>query len=167
MKLKLFFLASVLFLPLISCSNTPSEPIDNPDDGSGADDTTTYTINVSSWEEADSSHITRVSQGFTFTTSGDNLSGLITGGSLRIYAHMHLTISSGSIVMTKIVFACSEAKYSSGDYKWGAGDLSTTTGQYTFSNDQKSGTWVGTSSNIMFDTNQQVRISAFEITIAK
>ena len=162
--MKKLFVLPLLALLLAGCNNpaAPSEP--SGDTSGGENEGNTFTINVSSWEEAESSHITRSSQGFTFSTSGDNLSGLISDGSLRIYAHMHLAISSETYTMSKIVFTTG-AKKDGKSYKWGAGDLSTTTGEYTYTKDEVTGTWVGSSKSVVFDTNQQVRISSFSITV--
>ena len=166
---KSILLFPLLFLPLVACSTSPNgntEPGESEQGGdSGEGHATVFEISVSSWEEADSSHITRISNGFTFTTNGASNSGMITDGALRVYATCTLTISS-SYTMNKFVFDCA-SKVDKKEYKWGAGELSTTTGTYTYNDDETVGTWVGSSNSIIFNTEQQARIKTFTITINK
>ena len=80
----------------------------------------------------------------------------------RIYQDQNLTISSTAGNITKISFTCSIEKD-----KGGANNLTTSTGTYTPSSDNKTGVWEGNSSSVVFKaTPKQFRATKIEVTYA-
>ena len=80
----------------------------------------------------------------------------------RIYQNQNLTISSTVGNITKISFTCSIEKD-----KGGANNLTTSTGTYTPSSDNKTGVWEGNSSSVVFKaTPKQFRATKIEVTYA-
>lgn len=80
----------------------------------------------------------------------------------RIYQNQNLTISSTVGNITKISFTCSIEKD-----KGGANNLTTLTGTYTPSSDNKTGVWEGNSSSVVFKaTPKQFRATKIEVTYA-
>lgn len=80
----------------------------------------------------------------------------------RIYQNQNLTISSTAGNITKISFTCSIEKD-----KGGANNLTTSTGTYTPSSDNKTGVWEGNSSSVVFKaTPKQFRATKIEVTYA-
>ena len=83
----------------------------------------------------------------------------------RIYQNQNLTISSSVGNITKISFTCSIDRKEKD--KGGANNLTTSTGTYTPSSDNKTGVWEGNSSSVVFKaTPKQFRATKIEVTYA-
>lgn len=83
----------------------------------------------------------------------------------RIYQNQNLTISSTAGNITKISFTCSIDRTEKD--KGGANNLTTSTGTYTPSSDNKTGVWEGNSSSVVFKaTPKQFRATKIEVTYA-
>ncbi len=83
----------------------------------------------------------------------------------RIYVDQNLTISSTVGNITKISFTCSIDRTEKD--KGGANNLTTSTGTYTPSSDNKTGVWEGNSSSVVFKaTPKQFRATKIEVTYA-
>ena len=93
---------------------------------------------------------------------GKNGGDLSRTDNYRIYQDQNLTISSTAGNITKISFTCSIEKD-----KGGANNLTTSTGTYTPSSDNKTGVWEGNSSSVVFKaTPKQFRATKIEVTYA-
>lgn len=96
---------------------------------------------------------------------GENGGDLSRTDNYRIYQNQNLTISSTAGNITKISFTCSIDRKDKD--KGGANNLTTSTGTYTPSSDDKTGVWEGNSSSVVFKaTPKQFRATKIEVTYA-
>lgn len=119
--------------------------------------TTTTTTSVATFDpqyNAYSTVTTRTVDGVTLTTSSGDL------GANTNYMTLNgtNTISTSEGKITKIVFTGYSTSYP-------VSRLSTTTGNYTYSNNV--GTWTGNASSVSFSASSGVRCSRIEVTIEK
>ena len=103
----------------------------------------------------------------TLSLTKDGITITLTDGTLsrtdnyRPYASSSMTISSASgKTIIGIVFNCN----ANGTNKGGPGNLSTTTGNYTYESSGKVGTWSGSSNSIEFSVASQCQINSFTVT---